>query len=171
MSCKNVCKLCPNLIISDSVLFDPATNSLDITIPNNGYRNCEKVCIVVAQTIPASTTINALVNIVVNDIRFPLQKCNCTQAPACEIKTRTKYSTRVLTNTVSGVFRLLGNVYPSCPSNLSTLPTGTTTTATTDEVSAASITPIPAYSPEKSAVATTKTVVKNSTKKEVATNE
>ena len=128
MACQNVCKLCPNLIISTAVAFDPATNSLDITIPDTGFRNGEKVCIVVAQTIPTSTTINALVNIVVNGISFPLQRCNCTQATACEIRTRTKYSTKVVTNTVSGAFRLLGRIYPLCPESLEALPTTTTTT-------------------------------------------
>ena len=121
-NCQNICKICRNLIISTSVDFDPTTNSLDITIPNNSYRNCQKVCIVVAQTIPASTTINALVNIVINGTRFPLQRCNCTQATACEIRTRTKYSTRVVTNTVSGAFRMLGRTYACCPESLETLP-------------------------------------------------
>lgn len=129
MSCRNVCKLCPNLIISTAVAFDPTSNSLDITIPTGVYSNCQKVCIVVAQTIPDSTTINALVNIVINGTRFPLQQCTCVQASACQIKTRTKYSTRIFTNTVSGVFRLLGNVQPCCPDNLAVLPTDTTTPA------------------------------------------
>lgn len=126
MACKSVCKICPNLVISSSVSFDPTTNSLDITIPVGSYTNCRKVCIVVAQAIPDSTTINALVNIVVNGTRFPLQQCNCVQATACQIKTRTKYSTRVFTNTVSGVFRLLEKVYPCCPDNLEELPITTT---------------------------------------------
>lgn len=130
MSCNNVCKLCNNLIISEAVAFDPTTNSLDITIPNICYRNCQKVCIVVAQTIPASTTINALVNIVINGTRFPLQRCNCTQATACEIRTRTKYSTRVVTNTINGAFRLLGKTFACCPESLQTLPIPTTTTPT-----------------------------------------
>lgn len=121
-NCQNICKICRNLIISTSVDFDPTTNSLDITIPNNSYRNCQKVCIVVAQTIPASTTINALVNIVINGTRFPLQRCNCTQTTACEIRTRTKYSTRVVTNTVSGAFRMLGRTYACCHESLETLP-------------------------------------------------
>ncbi len=129
MACKNVCKICPNLVISSSVSFDPTSNSLDITLPVGVYANCQKVCIVVAQTIPDSTTINALVNVVINGVRFPLQQCNCVQATACQIKTRTKYSTRVLTNTVSGVFRLLDKVYANCPDNLITLPTDTTTPA------------------------------------------
>lgn len=127
MSCNNVCRLCRSLVISTAVAFDPATNSLDITIPNNGYRNCEKVCIVVAQTIPTSTTINALVNIVIDGTRFPLQRCTCAQATACEIRTRTKYSTRVITNSTSGVFRLLGKTYACCPDSLDTLPVADTT--------------------------------------------
>lgn len=151
MACNNVCRLCKNLIISETVLFDPTTNSLDITIPDNGYRNCEKVCIVVAQTIPASTTINALVNIVVNGVRFPLQRCNCTEVTACEIRTRTKYSTRVVTNSVSGVFRLLGRTFPCCPESLNTLPTDTTTPAV--------------------AALTTRATSKTTTKKEVIANE
>lgn len=148
--CQNVCRLCPNLIISEAVAFDPTTNSLDITIPDNGYRNCEKVCIVVAQTIPTSTTINALVNIVINGIRFPLQRCNCTQVTACEIRTRTKYSTKVVTNSVSGAFRLLGRTFPVCPESLNTLPTDTT--------------PAPA-------VFTTRSTKTTTSKKEVVTNE
>lgn len=128
-NCQNICKICKNLIISTSVDFDPTTNSLDITIPDNGYRNCEKVCIVIAQTIPSSTTINALVNIVVGGVRFPLQRINCTQVNACELRTRTKYSTRVVTNTVSGAFRLLGKTILCCPESLETLPIPTTTVA------------------------------------------
>ena len=152
-NCQNICKICRNLIISTSVDFDPTTNSLDITIPNNCYRNCQKVCIVVAQTIPASTTINALVYIVVNGTRFPLQRCNCTQATACEIRTRTKYSTRVVTNTVSGAFRLLGRTYACCPESLQTLPIPTTTTPTT-----------PTF-------LTTRTTRTTTSKKEVVANE
>lgn len=157
MSCQNVCKLCPRLTISESVLFDPTTNSLDITIPDNGYRNCDIVCIVVAQTIPASTTINALVNIVVGGTRFPLVKCDCTQATACEIQTRTKYKTRVLTNTTSGTFRLQGRIYCTRPSNLEVLPVAPTV-ATANVLSVRS-TP------------TTTTTSTTRTKKEVATNE
>lgn len=154
-NCQNVCKICRNLVISTSVDFDPTTNSLDITIPSTScYRNCEKVCIVVAQTIPASTTINALVNIVVNGIRFPLQRCNCTTATACEIRTRTKYCTRVVTNTVSGAFRLLGRTFACCPESLDTLPT-TTTTPTTPAV----------------ANLTRTTTTRTTTKKEVVANE
>ena len=122
MSCKNVCKLCRNLVLSTALAYDATTDTLNITIPNNGYRNCEKVCIVIAQTIPAETTISALVNIVIDGSKFPLQRCNCSLASACEIRTRTKYSTMVLTNNTSGVFRLLGKTPVCCPDSLDILP-------------------------------------------------
>lgn len=122
MGCKNVCKLCPHLVISTAVAYDATTDTLNITIPDNGYRNCEKVCIVVAQTIPVTTTRTALVNIVVGGSTFPLVKCNCSQATACEIGTRRKYYTRVSTNATSGVFKLLGNIYPCCLDALDILP-------------------------------------------------
>jgi len=133
MSCKNVCRLCRALVLSESVLFDPTTNSLDITLPTpseeNGvrYLNGCKVCIVVAQAIPASTTINALVNIVIGGTRFPLVQCNCSQVTACQIKSRTRYATRVVTDTVSGSFRLLSNLCCTKPDNLRALPITPTT--------------------------------------------
>lgn len=130
MACQNVCKLCRNLVISTAVAYDSTTNTLNITIPDRGYRNCEKVCIVVAQSIPATTTINARVFIFVGASSFPLTKRNCAQVTACEIKTRTKYSTCVQTNTTSGVFRLLGNVCCTSPENLDVLPVTPTTPAT-----------------------------------------
>lgn len=121
MSCQNVCRLCRNLVISTAVTFDTATNTLNITIPDNGYRSGEKVCIIVAQTIPTAT-ITALVNIVVGASTFPLIKCDCSQATACEIGSRRKYSTRIVTNTVSGSFRLLAPINCIKPDNLSVLP-------------------------------------------------
>lgn len=126
-NCKTSCRLCPNLVISTAVAFDATTNTLNITIPERAYNNCDKVCIVIAQTIPTTTTISALVNIVVGTSTFPLLKCNCIQATSCEIRTRTRYSTKVVTNTVSGAFRLLGRVWCNTPETLDTLPIETAT--------------------------------------------
>lgn len=63
MSCKNVCKLCDRLVISQAVTFTGGT--LIINPPAGSYSNCEKYCIVVAQSIPATTTINAPVVITI----------------------------------------------------------------------------------------------------------
>ena len=108
MSCKNVCGLCPNLIISEEVTFDGT--SLVVNIPAGSYRNCCKYCIVVAQTIPAETTITAPVVITIGDgtEEYPLTNSCCAQVTACGIRNRTKYSTVVSTSATGGTFKLLG---------------------------------------------------------------
>ncbi len=57
MACKPVCKLCDRLVISQAVTF--TGGNLVINLPAGSYRNHEKYCIVVAQSIPNTTTINA----------------------------------------------------------------------------------------------------------------
>ncbi len=57
MACKPVCKLCDRLVLSQAVTF--TDGSLIINLPAGSYRNGQKYCIVVAQAIPAATTINA----------------------------------------------------------------------------------------------------------------
>lgn len=112
MACKNVCRLCNNFIISDSVKF--TDGSLIIDLPAGSYANDRKVCIVVAQKIPDATTINAPVYITIGGgpVQYPLVKRNCRQVVACGIRTRTKYATIVETTNDSGLFRMLG--MPCC---------------------------------------------------------
>ena len=122
MSCKNVCRLCDRLIISSAVTFTAGTG-LIINIPAGSYENCEKYCIVVAQAIPAETTITAPVFITIGDGTelYPLTKCNCAQVTACAIRTRTKYSTKVATTPTGGTFRLLGKVCCEPNNNLTAI--------------------------------------------------
>lgn len=129
MACKNVCRLCDKLIISTAVTFTAGTG-LIITIPEGSYADNCKYCIVVAQSIPAATTITAPVFIQIGTgaVLYPLNKCDCTQATACSIRTRTKYSTRVETSATTGVFKLLGNVCCSPNNNLRAI-NGTAPTA------------------------------------------
>lgn len=113
MACNNVCRLCDKLIISTAVNYDATTNELIIGLPaGTTYYNNNKYCIVVAQPIPTTTPISALVTVAIgtDPTRYPLVRRNCQQAIACNIRTRTKYSVCVSTNTVSGVFRLLGDI-------------------------------------------------------------
>ena len=89
-------------------------------MPACAYNECEKYCIVVAQTIPTTTTITAPVYIQIGTgaVLYPLQKCDCAQATACSIRTRTKYSTCVVTTPTEGSFRLLGNLCCAPNNNL-----------------------------------------------------
>ena len=129
MACKNICRLCNKLILSSAVNFDSTSNELIIAIPEGTYYNNEKYCIVVAQAIPTSATINATVVITIGNgaTRYPLVRCNCQPATACNIRTRTKYSVVVATNTTSGLFRLLGDIGCIGAEVLPSLPITTTT--------------------------------------------
>lgn len=115
MACKTVCRLCDRLVISQAVTF--AGGTLTINLPAGSYRNGQKYCIVVAQSIPDTTTINApvVVTIGTGTDQYPLTRCDCAQVTACGIRTRTKYSTVVSTTGTGGTFRLLGR--PACAPN------------------------------------------------------
>ena len=130
MACKNVCRLCNKLAISTAVAF--TDGNLVVTLPANSYDNGEKVCIVIAQAIPAETTITAPVVIQIGEgtEQYPLTNRCCAQVTACGVRTRTKYSTRVVTSATGGTFRMLGN--PACsPNNALESINGTAPTTTT----------------------------------------
>lgn len=57
MACKPVCRLCDRLVLSQAVAF--TGGNLEINLPAGAYKNGEKYCVVVAQAIPDTTTINA----------------------------------------------------------------------------------------------------------------
>lgn len=108
MACKSVCQLCKKLVISQAVTFTDGT--LTINLPAGSYGDGCKYCLVVAQTIPAATTITAPVVITIGDgtEEYPLVGCDCAQVTACAIRTRTKYSTVVSTSATGGNFKLIG---------------------------------------------------------------
>lgn len=114
MACKCIGTLCPRFIISTAVAF--TGGNLVITIPAGSYNNNEKYCIVVAQTIPSTTTINApvVIQIGTGTQLYPVTRCDCAPLTACGIKTRRRYSMRVETTATSAVFRFLGKVCGCC---------------------------------------------------------
>lgn len=132
MACKNNCKLCNRLIISTAIAF--TGGNLVVTIPAGSYRDGEKYCLILAQTIPSTTTINApvVIQIGTGTQQYPLQNRCCAQVTACGVRTRTRYSTRVVTSATGGAFKMLGN--PACsPNNRLTSINGTAPTAPTNE--------------------------------------
>ena len=133
MSCPTYKTLCNRLVISDAVTF--ADGTLTIDIPNKAYNDGEKYCIVVAQSLPAETTINAPVVITIGGgtTTYPLLKCDCTPVTSCAINTRTRYSTIVRTGVSSGSFVLTGRISCSqCGNTLTSLPVEVTATANTE---------------------------------------
>ena len=121
MGCKPVCKLCDRLVISQAVTF--TGGNLTINLPAGNYRNGCKYCIVVAQAIPATATINApvVVTIGTGTQQYPLTNRCCAQLTAYAIRTRTRYATVVSTSGTGGTFKLLGNACPRPSNNLASI--------------------------------------------------
>lgn len=131
MSCNQNCRECDRKIYSQAVTF--TGGNLVINIPAGAYANGCKYCLVVTQAIPAATTINAPVYVTIGTgtVLYPLDKCDCSQATACSIRTRTRYPVRVSTTPTGGVFRLLGRVCCAPNNNLRAI-NGTAPTVTED---------------------------------------
>lgn len=110
MACKNICRLCDKLILSVEVTY--TAPNLVINIPAGSYNNNEKYCIVIAQTIPDTATVNAPVVVTIGDGAelYPLLTCDCRPVTAASLRNRTKYSTRVVTSPTGGNFKLLGQL-------------------------------------------------------------
>lgn len=132
MACKPSCKLCKNLIISTAVtvVTVDGTDTLVIDLPVGTYSDNCKYCIVIAQTIPATATINMPVAFSIGGDTttvYPFVRSgDCSQVTACAIRTRTRYSTIVSTNAIGGVFKSLGGLSCSPNNNLLSLPVTTT---------------------------------------------
>lgn len=130
MACKNVCKLCDRLIISQSVTF--TGGNVVVNLPAGSYVNGCKYCLVIAQAIPTTATINAPVVITIGTGTelYPLTTRCCTPVTICAIRTRTKYSTVVSTTATGGTFKLCGCAAP-CPTNQLRAINGTAPATTT----------------------------------------
>ena len=122
MACRDVCRLCKNLVISADVTF--TAPNLIINIPAGSYNDCGKYCIVVAQTIPDATTITAPVFITIGENGtelYPLNRCDGSQVTANQLNTRTKYATRVATTATGGSFNLLSKLCGSKDNGLTAI--------------------------------------------------
>lgn len=129
MACKNTCKLCDRLVLSQSITF--TGGNLVINLPAGSYNNNCKYCIVLGQTIPTTTTIGAPVvfTIGTGTELYPLVNRCCRPVTACGVRTRTKYSVCVETTATGATFKMLGN--PACqPNNNLTAVDGTTPAVT-----------------------------------------
>lgn len=163
MNCNGNCKICPRIVISTAVtvVTVDGVDTLVIDLPATGtYLNYCKYCIVIAQAIPDTATINMPVAFSIGGdttVVYPFINCNCVQVTACGVQTRTKYPVVVLTNATSGVFRSLRHLccYPA--NNLASLPAP----AVTAPVTPAAFTPVVART----------TTRKSTTVKEAAKNE
>ena len=103
------CKLCSRSIISQSITFNGT--SLVVNLPNDNYGNKQKYCIILAQSIPDETTINAPVvfTIGTGTVQYPFVNNDCTPILASQVRTRRVYRTKVNTGVNDGVFKYVGD--------------------------------------------------------------
>lgn len=115
MNCKNVCRLCNRLVLSQAINF--ANNTVIIDLPAGSYSDGCKYCIVLAQSIPQTAAIgsNVVFTIGGGAVQYPLVNKCCSQVTACGIRTRTKYAVTVETSATGANFKMLGN--PCCQPN------------------------------------------------------
>lgn len=136
MECVNNCKLCNKFILSQSITF--SGGNLIVNLPQNVYGNCQKYCIVLAQSIPMATTINAPVvfTIGTETTQYPFVNCDCTPVLASQVRTRRVYPTRVNTAVNSGVFKYIGKCPLPCRATVvaGSIPTSTITASTVTTV-------------------------------------
>lgn len=122
MECVQNCRLCNKFILSQSIVYNSTVNQLIVDLPAGAYSNCQKYCIVLAQSIPADTTINAQVVFTIGGdqtVGYPFLNQDCTPIYASQVRTRRVYPTRVNTAVNQGVFKYIGK---NClPSNATTI--------------------------------------------------
>lgn len=132
MKCNHQCKICPRLIISDSVtvVTVAGTDTLVIDLPaptlaSVPYINRCNYCIVVAQSVPVNATVNMPVAFsIAGDTTtvYPFVNCDCTQVTACGIQSRTKYPVVINTTATGGTFKSLRKLNCYRADVLATLP-------------------------------------------------
>lgn len=137
-NCNNNCnRLCPRFIpsVSITVVTIDGVDTLVIDVPAGVYQNGCQYCIFTLQAIPEGATVNMPVAISIGGDTttvYPLV-CSktCIQATASQVRARTRYCTRVQTNTVSGVFKAYSGLSIYCPDVLASLPIVATTAPVT----------------------------------------
>lgn len=115
------CKLCRKIVLSQSITFDAGTNTLIVDLPAQNYGNNCTYCIILAQPIPDTTTINAQVVFTIGGVTtttYPFLNCDCTPILASQVRTRTRYKTRVSTTVGTGVFKYIGDCRLPCKASV-----------------------------------------------------
>ena len=134
MSC-NSCNECPRKVFSSgvSIVAIEGVDTLVIDLPAQSFfRNCDKGCLVIVQTIPAAATITMPVAISIGGVTttvYPVTTCSCSQVTACMLRTRRRYPFKVSTNATGGVFRILKNLSCAPNNDLATIPVAAETPA------------------------------------------
>lgn len=100
-------KICPHFVVTTAVAF--TDGSLVLTLPDDvTYSDNQKYCIVIGQTIPDTTTLNAPVVAVIGTgtTQFPLTRCG-SPVVSQQVSTRVKYPVIIKTTATGGSLAVL----------------------------------------------------------------
>lgn len=130
--CYNTCNECPRKIYSAgvSVVAVNGVDTLVIDIPQQSFRNCDKGCLVITQTLPETATIYMPVAISIGGVTttvYDVVACDCSQVTAPMLRTRRRYPFKVSTNATTGAFKILKNLSCAAGNGIATIPVVTTT--------------------------------------------
>jgi hypothetical protein len=127
--CNNSCNECNRKIFSDEVSFVTISGvqTLVIDIPSQTFVNGQRGCLVITQSIPDTTTINAPVAISIGGVTttvYPVTTCCGTDVVAAQLRTRRRYPFKVVTNATSGSFVILKNLSCAASNAVNIIPVG-----------------------------------------------
>ena len=110
MACFNsTCgKICSHFVVTTAVTF--AADTLVLTLPDDvTYNDGEKYCVVIGQSIPDTTTLNAPVVAVIGTgtTQFPLLTRCGAPVVSQQVRTRVKYPVISTTSSTGGSLRVL----------------------------------------------------------------
>ncbi len=109
MACKNICKMCNRLVVSTTITV--AAGEMIITLPAGAYLQGEKYCLVLAQAIPADAVdpgLPVVIQTTGDTTDYPLLDKAGLQVTADQLRTRTRYATRIYETLTGSAFRLIG---------------------------------------------------------------
>jgi hypothetical protein len=101
------------------------TDTLVIDVPQQSFRNCQRGCIVLVQTIPLTATTGMPVAISIGGVTttvYPVVSCDCSQVTACALRTRRRYPFKIMTTSTGGVFKILRNLSCAPDNSLMVIP-------------------------------------------------
>lgn len=126
--CNNSCNECPRKVYSSSisVVTVDTVPTLVVDVPLQSFRNCQRGCLVLTQSIPDTATVSTPVAVSIGGVTttvYPVVSCNCNQVTACALRTRRRYPFKVATNSTGAVFKILKNLSCAPDNSLLTIPT------------------------------------------------
>ena len=105
------CRICNNIVVSTEVAI--SDGNMVITIPEATYTNNQHLCILIAQTIPASATpLPVVIQITGNTAIIPFRTICGHNVYSDQLRTRTIYPAYAATDSQTFVYRLKERCLP-----------------------------------------------------------